>query len=152
MYPWIWLWSPHLYFPWSGSVAQKIEPDTNWFFDSIDSTAGDGKIEQKAFEIASYGRQLGLITEVILGLANDKAALSGKARTSLKRLEDIQTRIEQVKDEAATTQLADLENALVHLRDRNPEAFESLKPRLLGLINDDHASGSSGRNRKSKDK
>ena len=61
MFPWLWLYAPQLYFPWSGSVAQQIEPNVDWFFDSINAAAGDGKIERKAFDKASYGTQLGLL-------------------------------------------------------------------------------------------
>ena len=35
MYPWLWFWAPQFHFPFSGSVAQRIEPDTRWFFDGI---------------------------------------------------------------------------------------------------------------------
>ena len=82
MYPWIWLWAPQIYFPWSGSVAQKIEPSTSWFFDAIDPSAGDGRIERRACEIASYGRQLGLITEVLLDSTKEHGALSRSAEES----------------------------------------------------------------------
>jgi hypothetical protein len=40
-------------------VAQRIEPNANWFFDSISGQAGNAKMEKKDFEVASYGRQLG---------------------------------------------------------------------------------------------
>ena len=30
MFPWLWLWAPQLHFPWSGDVAQDIEPTTTW--------------------------------------------------------------------------------------------------------------------------
>jgi hypothetical protein len=66
VYPWLWFWAPQLHFPFSGNVAQRIEPDTRWFFQGIDPSAGDPHIEEKAFAVASYGRQLGLITEVLI--------------------------------------------------------------------------------------
>jgi hypothetical protein len=56
MFPVFWIWSPQLHYPWSGSVAQQIEPNTNWFFDAISPTAGVAAIEKRAFERASYGR------------------------------------------------------------------------------------------------
>jgi hypothetical protein len=59
MYPWLWIWAPQLHFPWSGGVAQRIEPNANWFFDSISGQPGNAKIEKKAFGVASYGKQLG---------------------------------------------------------------------------------------------
>ena len=45
MYPWLFLWAPQLQLPFSGDVAQRIEPRTQWFFDGIDSTSGDPVIE-----------------------------------------------------------------------------------------------------------
>jgi hypothetical protein len=48
-----------VHFPWIGGDAQRIEPNANWFFDAIPAQVGNAKIEQKAFEIASYNRQLG---------------------------------------------------------------------------------------------
>ena len=66
MYPWLFLWAPQLQLPFSGDVAQRIEPRTQWFFDGIDASAGDGRIERRAFEVASYGRQLGLLAEVLV--------------------------------------------------------------------------------------
>ncbi|MFO1435603.1 MAG: hypothetical protein U1F34_04305 [Gammaproteobacteria bacterium] len=134
MYPWIWLWAPQLYFPWSGSVAQKIEPNTSWFFDAIDPRAGNGQIERKACEIASYGRQLGLITEVLLESTNEHGSLSSNAEKSRQRLVDIQARIERVKDEEAYSTAADFEERLVQLRNRNPEEFALLTSRLQRLI------------------
>ena len=66
MYPWLWLWAPQFRFPFSGSVAQDYEPNTEWFFGAISPSAGDGKVERRAFEVASYGRQIGLLTEALL--------------------------------------------------------------------------------------
>src|SRR4030095_863268 len=58
MVPWLWLWAPQLNLPWSGDVAQEIEPTTSWVFRGIRPSAGDGEIEEKSFSIASYGKQL----------------------------------------------------------------------------------------------
>lgn len=66
MYPWLWFWAPQVHFPWSGAVSQNIEPNTTWFSSLIKPGAGNAQIERRAFEVASYGRQFGLITEVLL--------------------------------------------------------------------------------------
>ena len=97
MVPWLWFWAPQLHFPGSGDVAQRIEPNTNWFFDSIDAPAGNGRIEKKAFETASYGKQLGLITEVLLEVAQAHPTLSADAAESLRRLKKIHADIEALK-------------------------------------------------------
>jgi hypothetical protein len=100
MFPWLWFWSPQIHFPLSGSVRQRIDP--NWFFDSIPPAAGDGQIEKRAFDVASYGRQLGLIIEVLVEVAAKQAPLSPEAAASLERLKAIQTAIEKIKrDERA---------------------------------------------------
>jgi hypothetical protein len=103
MFPWLWFWAPQVHLPWSGNVAQRIEPDTHWFFQGIPPSAGDARIEERAFEVASYGRQLGLITEVLIELA-EQAGMSGKAATSLTRLEAIRDEIERIKAVEALVQ------------------------------------------------
>lgn len=118
MYPWIWLWAPTFYFPLSGSVAQTIEPD---FFDSIDSQAGNGTLERKAFEVASYGRQLGLITEVLLETARNQGTMSPAARKAMERLEIIKTRIEQIKGQEAASIVTEVDaQQLLQLETQNP--------------------------------
>jgi hypothetical protein len=97
MFPWLWFWAPQVHFPWSGSVAQHIAPDTDWFFGAIRPGAGDARIEQQAFGVASYGRQLGLITEVLLELAQQAPKASARAQASVERLKQIQSAIEDIK-------------------------------------------------------
>jgi hypothetical protein len=97
MYPWLWIWAPAFHFPFSGSVAQEIAPDTDWFFDAIPPAAGDGRLEQKIVEVASYGRQLGLISEIVLALADGKDVKEGEARQALERLKAIDAEIEAIK-------------------------------------------------------
>jgi len=90
MFPWLWFWSPHLQYPLSGSVEQDYKPFTNWgalLFGSIKPEAGNGQIEQKTFtDVASYGKQIGLITELIMVLVEKEAPdwLNG-----LKKLEEL---------------------------------------------------------------
>lgn len=129
MFPWLWFWSPQLHFPLSGSVAQRIEPNTNWFFDSIAPQAGNGRIERKAFEVASYGRQLGLITEVLIDLAQRDPPRTAAARESLERLQAIRAAIERIKDDEADALAREIEDRLQRLR-RNQAAFERVAERL----------------------
>ncbi len=97
MYPWLWFWAPQIHLPFSGSVAQEIAPDTDWFFDSIRPEAGNGDLEKKIVEVASYGRQLGLITEVLLALADGETVDRETAAQSLERLKQIQREVEDLK-------------------------------------------------------
>ena len=130
MFPWQTVWAPHLNFPWSGSVAQRIEPNTNWFFDSIDVHAGDGRIEKKAFEKASYGKQIGLITEVLLDLAVRENQLSTKAAESLHRLRKINEDIEEIKREEAATTALEIEERLEWLKKNNATEYDLLIRKL----------------------
>lgn len=81
----------HNEFPLSGNVAQK------WFDDVINAGAGDAKVEKKVVEVASYGRQLGLISEIIIDLANQMPPDTETGKQSLERLTAIQEEIEAVK-------------------------------------------------------
>jgi len=126
MFPWLWFWSPVFHLPFSGSVAQQIEPDTNWFFAGIPSSAGNGLIEKKAFDVASYGRQLGWITEVLLAAKGSDAVAPGKADASLRKLEAAYLEIEAVKKESRAELAEAAVAALEKLREADPAAHEML--------------------------
>jgi len=81
-------------FPWSGDVIQRIDPD--FFFGAIPVGAGIGEIEKEIFKVASYGKQLGLITEVLLALT-DESKLPAEPDSSLDKLTKIHTEIEKIK-------------------------------------------------------
>ena len=98
MFPWLWIFAPQVHFPWSGSVAQQIAPDTDWFFGSIRPGTGHARIEQQAFAVASYGKQLGLITEVLLQLAETSPKASAMSKASIDRLKEIRDEIERIKN------------------------------------------------------
>ncbi|MBP6337825.1 MAG: hypothetical protein KA375_09525 [Vitreoscilla sp.] len=99
MVPWLWFWAPQLHLPFSGSVAQNIEPNTTWFSDLIQPQAGNASIEARAFGVASYGKQLGQITEVLLALTEGGKLDSGAAALSLQSLKEIKQAIDAIKDE-----------------------------------------------------
>ena len=139
MNSWLFLWAPHLYLPFSGSVAQQIEPNTKWFFDSIPSSAGDAQIEKKAFEVASYGRQLGLITEVLMDIAETSPPSTADGRESLKRLKAIHAEIERLKEHDAETLVLDVEIAVDRLKRRHRERYPQLRQRLQDSLSEDDA-------------
>jgi hypothetical protein len=136
MFPWQTVWSPHLNFPWSGSVAQKIEPTTNWFFDSISANAGDSRIEKLAFEKASYGRQIGLITEVLLELASRSPEFESNPSESLTRLKKIKEDIHELKIQEASATAQDIEDRLKWLKRNNTTEYDSLRNRLRSLLDE----------------
>ena len=130
MYPWLFLWAPQLQLPFSGDVAQRIEPRTQWFFDGIDTTSGDPVIERKAFEVATYGRQLGLITELLLDMAAQTPPRTRAGREARKRLQKIQAEIERIKIDDAAAQVDMVEAGLQRLKARHKPEYEALRARL----------------------
>lgn len=132
MFPWLWIFAPQLHYPLSGSVAQRIEPEA--FFGAIAPEAGNGRIEQKAFGVASYGKQLGLIAEVLVDLAEQQAPRSAKGKAALARLKDIQARIEGLKDTDYEEELGLLEARVKAIRRRGGARKEQLEKRLLPLL------------------
>ena len=123
MYPMFWYWAPQFQFPFSGSVAQRIEPD---FFSNIANSAGNGDVEREAFDVASYGRQLGLISEVLLSMAGTDTVSRAKGQESLARLKVIHDKVEDVKrrHQAGDTEAARL--ALEKLQQSDPAALATL--------------------------
>jgi hypothetical protein len=126
MFPWLWFWSPTLHLPFSGSVAQQIEPDTQWFFAGIPAQAGNGQIEKKAFEVASYGSQLGWITEVLLAQASPGSVDAAQAAGALRKLEQAHAQIEVVKKQSRAELAEAASAALARLQQADPAAYERL--------------------------
>jgi hypothetical protein len=136
MFPWLWFWSPTLHLPFSGSVAQRIEPDTTWFFAGIPAKAGNGAIEQKAFEIASYGSQIGWLTEVLLAAQGSDAVPPAKASEARAKLTQAYRDIEAAKKKSRAELARDAANALAKLHEADPAAHDRLiaaapRPRAL---------------------
>ena len=129
MFPWLWFWSPTLHFPFSGSVAQQIEPDTSWFFAGIPPWAGNGDLEKKAFEVASYGRQIGWITEVLLADKQSRTVTPAQGAESLEKLQGVYDKIEAAKKQSRAEIADAAASALAKLQEADPDAYD----RLLAL-------------------
>lgn len=97
MYPWVWLWLPQIHYPLSGAVSQDIEPRA-WFSSMVEPGAGDAEIERRAFAVASYGTQLGLLADVLIDIAEQTETLSPHAEQSLTQLRDIKSAVEKIKE------------------------------------------------------
>ena len=134
MYPWFWFWAPRVHLPWSGDVDQQIEPSTQWFFGSIKPSAGNGRIEEKAFAVASYGKQLGHIAEVLIALAEKSDHLGPRAADSLQELRRIQAEIYDVKREEYALQDAELAAVVQKAQRQGGERYEALARRLRPLL------------------
>ena len=99
MFPWFWIWAPQ--FPFSDFT---VSPQTDW---SIGNTAsGNPRLEQHIHQdVASYGRQIGWLSEVLLQLAGSETVTQQQALESLARLEKLRGDIEALKvADRATTQ------------------------------------------------
>lgn len=104
MFPWVLLWAPQwapqfqlpLHLPLSGDVAQRIAP--RLVLDAITTEAGDREVEQRVLtEVASYGRQLGLIITLLLDLARQAPPATPEGQRALDQLAEIARRVEALK-------------------------------------------------------
>ncbi len=110
-------------FPWSGDVIQDIEPKTSWFFGGIAPEAGDARIERHiAMDIASYGKQLSALLDVVHDLL-----YSGKATPEHRDTFDaLYQRIEEAKAVQRRSPEEAARAALQRLREADKDAFERL--------------------------
>lgn len=127
MFPWYWIWMPQIHFPLSGGVVQDNGPDISNFFRAIRPEAGIGSIEKEVFEVASYGKQLGLILDVLLPLTGAECPDPMKARKSLQELQALYDRIQDVKAEKR----GDMERAAVALLERIAHADPAMLDRIV---------------------
>lgn len=130
MFPWLFIWAPHYYLPWSGSVKQDISPDTQWFFDAIPEQAGNGALEKSIFETASYGKQLGILTDVVLELLAQTPPASASAQQAAKQLQDTHQKIEAIKTGQRQAQETEALRLLDQLRVSDPAAYQRIAARL----------------------
>lgn len=98
MFPWLFLWCPQVNFPLSGEVRQRFSPAI--FFESIAPPTGEGTTEAKIFnEVASYGKQLGILNDLVLSMCERGAVSEHDATHALEQLKSIRVRIEVLKKE-----------------------------------------------------
>lgn len=135
MFPWTWwFFAPQVHFPLSGDVAQRIDPVTRAFFRGIPAGAGDGRAEEAAFGVASYGRQLGLLTDVVLEMARAWTPTTSQGAEALARLRAVALRIEEAKAGAHVADVDELEARVRDLQAAGGPAFEAVRSRLAPLL------------------
>ncbi len=128
MNPWLF---PYLWFykgPLSGDVDVKdISPLTNLLSPQIEvNLAGDRAIEAKVVtEIASYGKQLGILTEALLALAGESHA------PEIERLREINDQITDMKAQVRHDLVGSAKASLDRLQAADPAALERLVRRYL---------------------
>lgn len=74
------VYSPTFEYPLSGDVVQGITPSFTWDIEGIPEVE-----YEVCTSVASYGKQLGKLTEAVLALA-DKAGLKGKEIDAVREI------------------------------------------------------------------
>jgi hypothetical protein len=124
MFPMLWFWAPQYHLPLSGAVAQD-------FFSTIRPQAGNAEVERDAAGVASYGRQLGLISEVLLSLTGQQDTVSAaKGEESLDRLKKIYLEVEDVKRRHKRKRFDSAVTLLEDLQEHDPAALALLLQRF----------------------
>ena len=108
--------------PWSGDVSQRITAP--WFSPSLTvNYAGDPAVEDRVVtEVASYGKQLGWLTEIALALGKGQPLPT----ETLGRLEKASQEIEAIKRQVRASAVELANNALDHLERENPTEYKEL--------------------------
>ena len=108
--------------PLSGAVNQRITAP--WFSPSLTvNFAGDPAIEDRVVtEVASYGKQLGWLNEIVLALAKKQSV----PQETLNRLETAVQEIETIKKEVQPSALDAANNALDQLKREQPDRYAEL--------------------------
>jgi len=122
-------------FPWfrmpaSGDVWQKVTNVTDWFSPRVEMNfAGDPQIEQEVNQsVASYGKQLGLLTEAVLALAEKDPKVA--SIPSVVRLKDIDARVAEIKARRGRTMEETAEDAMSQLKSTHAANYRKLVDRL----------------------
>ena len=125
MFTWMNPWFYMSKGPWSGDVDQNIAPVTSWLSPEVQfNFAGNKAIEAKVIsEVASYGKQIGLITDVLLEMTKDKR---GKKVIELRQLAK---QIETVKQKHQTELSARAASMLDELQREDPEMLSEILKR-----------------------
>jgi hypothetical protein len=114
--------NPFWPFPWPNlaptSLNQPILPDWSLQHITVNYQGNPGIEKDVAARVASYGKQLGIITEAVLALADGGPDKSDR----IKRLRDIADRIEQIKNEHRSDLAASAQQAMESLAEKDSGA------------------------------
>jgi hypothetical protein len=87
--------------------------------------------------VASYGRQLGLITEVLLDIAAKASPASAEGQTALQRLTRIHAEIDAIKETDASAILDDIEALVTRLKNSHGPSYPQLRERIEQILRDE---------------
>ena len=108
--------------PWSGNVAQRITAP--WFSPSLTvNYAGDAAVEDRVVtEVASYGKQLGWLTEIVIASAKGQPLPT----ETLARLEKAAKDIAVIKEQVGVSAVEAANEALDRLERHDPAQYHNL--------------------------
>lgn len=108
--------------PFSGNVTQDNSPITSWLSPQFEfNFSGNRRIEAEVIsEAASYGKQLGILTEAVLELAE------GKPGESLERLQKLNDHIGDIKAHHHKMTTKRLRADLDHLHNNDRDTLKAL--------------------------
>jgi hypothetical protein len=125
---WLRLFSPTINLPGSGSIGGfSYQPYTTWEAPTL--YRGDQNVEQLVYrDVASPGKQLGKLTEVVLELADAVAKLDSDIATSenVRELKCLSERVEAIKLTVNVNAEAVAKEALEKLKAVDPEKLSQL--------------------------
>ncbi|MBW8900474.1 MAG: hypothetical protein JF619_20640 [Massilia sp.] len=121
--------TPFTYFslPGTGAVMQDLLD--HWFSPTVTyNFAGNSAIEKQVVEdVASYGRQIGWLNEIVLALVDQ----TGFPAETLARMRATIARIEEIKKFRGTSAMEDAKDALDHLKSDAPDYYDRLIRQLI---------------------
>lgn len=125
---WLRLWSPTINMPGSGSIGGfNYHPDTTWEAPSLFS--GNRTVEAGVYrEVASPGKQLGKLTDVVLELADALSKIDTSVKNSecLQKLRELNNDIEAVKGRIEDSAAKQAEAMLDELFANDPDTLKRL--------------------------
>lgn len=122
---WVKYWSNSIRMPWSGAVNQNGWLDWERWFSPVTNITfkGDASLERAIHEqVASYGTQLGVLSEAVLSIANQQ----GVNTSAVKRLDNLVQQVEDTKTEHRDQKTQKLISALKQTKASNPELYASI--------------------------
>jgi hypothetical protein len=148
MFPLLFLWAPyfapHTIYPWGGAVRQGFALET--FFGSIDPEAGNGNVEHAIFKYASYGRQIGTLSDAVAILLKKEGLILADTSNEKRRFREkklvadlTEKKIGEIVDQFTETYdgIETIKNTFAHSRiDTIMRTLPTLKEGELQAIED----------------
>jgi hypothetical protein len=106
--------------------------DTRWWSPTVSvNFAGNPAVEREVTEdVASYGRQIGWLSDIVLALTEADGGEAIKRKTaaadSLTKLREAQARIQEIKERRKDTALDNARGALANLASTDKAAYARL--------------------------